>query len=57
MSGHNQVLQELGLNVELHDEVLKYIDRTFQQTVGTQKGRPKGIDYFDNVLRESHGDL
>jgi len=55
MSEHKVVLQELGLNVELHDEVLKYVDRTFQQTVGAQQGKPDGISYFDHVLHESHG--
>ncbi|MDH5186425.1 MAG: double-cubane-cluster-containing anaerobic reductase [candidate division WOR-3 bacterium] len=55
MANHEKMWQELGLDVELHNELLKSIDRTFQQTVGAQKNRPEGMKYFDNVLHESHG--
>jgi len=54
MANHEKMWQELGLDVELHNELLKSIDRTFQQTVGAQKNRPEGMKYFDNVLHESH---
>ncbi|KPK64718.1 3-hydroxyacyl-ACP dehydratase [candidate division WOR_3 bacterium SM23_42] len=55
MTNHEQMWNELGMDVELHKELLRSIDKTFNQTVGAQKNRPAGIDYFDHVLHESHG--
>lgn len=55
MVDHEKMWQELGLDVELHKELLKSIDNTFQRTVGSQDRRPKNIEYFDHVLHESHG--
>ncbi|MEO0081061.1 MAG: double-cubane-cluster-containing anaerobic reductase [candidate division WOR-3 bacterium] len=55
MAEPKQVLEELGLDVKLHDQVLEAIDRTFQATVAAQKDRPREMAYFDRVLHESHG--
>lgn len=55
MSNYEKMWQELGLDVGLHNEVLNYIDRNFQNTVGKQKNRPSAMKYFDNVIHESHG--
>jgi len=55
MSDHEKMWKELGLDVELHKELLQSIDKTFRQTVGSQKNRPKLVKYFDQVLHESHG--
>jgi benzoyl-CoA reductase/2-hydroxyglutaryl-CoA dehydratase subunit BcrC/BadD/HgdB len=55
MSNHEKMWQELGMDVELHKELLQSIDKTFTQTVGSQENRPNGIKYFDHVLHESHG--
>jgi len=56
MPNHEKMWSELGMDVELHKELLQSIDNTFQQTVGDQKNRPEGIKYFDHVLHESHGE-
>jgi benzoyl-CoA reductase/2-hydroxyglutaryl-CoA dehydratase subunit BcrC/BadD/HgdB len=55
MSGSEQVLKDLGLDVALHDQVLAAIDRTFRNTVGAQMNRPEKMTHFDRVLHESHG--
>jgi len=55
MNNYEKMWQELGLDVALHNEVLAYINKGFQNTVGKQKNRPKTMEYFDNVLHESHG--
>lgn len=55
MKNYEQMWKELGMDVELHKELLSSIDKTFKQTVGAQKNRPAGIEYFDHVLHESHG--
>jgi benzoyl-CoA reductase/2-hydroxyglutaryl-CoA dehydratase subunit BcrC/BadD/HgdB len=55
MKNYEQMWKELGMDVKLHKELLSSIDKTFKQTVGAQKNRPAGIEYFDHVLHESHG--
>ncbi len=55
MEDYNKMWQELGLDVPLHNEVLAYINKSFQNTVAKQKNRPKTMSYFDNVIHESHG--
>jgi benzoyl-CoA reductase/2-hydroxyglutaryl-CoA dehydratase subunit BcrC/BadD/HgdB len=55
MPNHEEMWNDLGMDVELHKELLRSIDKTFQQTVGDQENRPEGIKYFDHVLHESHG--
>jgi benzoyl-CoA reductase/2-hydroxyglutaryl-CoA dehydratase subunit BcrC/BadD/HgdB len=55
MVHYERMWQDLDLDVELHKELLKSIDNTFQRTVGSQSMRPKNIEYFDHVLHESHG--
>jgi len=47
--------QDIGLDVPLHKELLASMDKTFKATAGSQKNRPEGMKYFDNVLHESHG--
>uniref|UniRef100_A0A7V0Z5E1 2-hydroxyacyl-CoA dehydratase n=1 Tax=candidate division WOR-3 bacterium TaxID=2052148 RepID=A0A7V0Z5E1_UNCW3 len=54
LNNYEKMWQELGLDVGLHNEVLAYINKGFQNTVGKQKNRPKAMEYFDNVLHESH---
>lgn len=55
MPDHEMMWKELGMDVELHKELLQSIDKTFRQTVGSQENRPKLVRYFDQVLHESHG--
>ncbi len=55
MNQYEKIWQELKLDVELHNELLKTINRTFQETVSAQTFRPQTMKYFDNVLHESHG--
>ncbi len=55
MTKNEQMWKELGLDVELHKELLQSINKTYRQTVGAQENRPTGMEYFDQVLHESHG--
>jgi len=55
MKNYEQMWKELGMDVKLHKELLSSIDKTFKTTVGAQKNRPAGTEYFDHVLHESHG--
>ncbi len=49
MANHEKMWQELGLNVELHKELPRSLDKTFQQTVGIQQKRPEAMRHFDKV--------
>ena len=52
---YEKMWQDIGLDVPLHKELLASMDKTFKATAGSQKNRPEGMKYFDNVLHESHG--
>jgi len=56
MTDHDELLRELGLDVELHHRIFDAIDRNFAKTVLAQKGRPARMAYFDGVIRGAHGD-
>jgi benzoyl-CoA reductase/2-hydroxyglutaryl-CoA dehydratase subunit BcrC/BadD/HgdB len=56
MKNLERMWEELGMDVGLHKELLNSIDKTFKQTVGSQKDRPSRIEYFDHVLHASHGE-
>ena len=34
MTNHEQMWEDLGMDVELHKELLRSIDKTFKQTIG-----------------------
>ncbi len=55
MSDHDELLKDLGLDVELHHRIFDSIDRNFRKTVLAQKGRPERMAYFDGVIRGAHG--
>jgi benzoyl-CoA reductase/2-hydroxyglutaryl-CoA dehydratase subunit BcrC/BadD/HgdB len=52
----DELLKDLGLDVELHHRIFNAVDRSFGKTVLAQKGRPAGMDYFDAVIRGAHGE-
>jgi benzoyl-CoA reductase/2-hydroxyglutaryl-CoA dehydratase subunit BcrC/BadD/HgdB len=55
MSDHDELLKELGLDVELHHKIFDSIDRNFHKTVLAQKNRPERMAYFDGVIHGAHG--
>jgi len=55
MSDHDELLKDLGLDVELHHRIFDSIDRNFRKTVLAQKDRPARMAYFDGVIRGAHG--
>jgi benzoyl-CoA reductase/2-hydroxyglutaryl-CoA dehydratase subunit BcrC/BadD/HgdB len=56
MSGHDELLKELGLDIELHHKIFDSVDRNFRKTVLAQTNRPERMAYFDGVIRGAHGD-
>ena len=55
MARHDELLKELGLDVELHHKIFDSVDRNFRKTVLAQTNRPERMAYFDGVIRGAHG--
>jgi benzoyl-CoA reductase/2-hydroxyglutaryl-CoA dehydratase subunit BcrC/BadD/HgdB len=50
-----QMWEDLGMNLELHDQLLESNDRLFRKTHLWQKNRPAAMKLFDRALHDSHG--
>jgi len=55
MREYEDMWETLGLDVELHKEVLNSIGRNFQERVLSQANRPQLMTYFDEVIHNAHG--
>jgi benzoyl-CoA reductase/2-hydroxyglutaryl-CoA dehydratase subunit BcrC/BadD/HgdB len=55
MDRDDELLKELGLDIELHHKIFDSIDRNYGKTVLAQKNRPAGMAYFDGVIAGAHG--
>jgi len=51
----DELLKDLGLDVDLHHRIFDAVGRSFRETVLAQKNRPARMAYFDGVIREAHG--
>lgn len=47
--------KELGIDSKKHDALMKELPEVFKKVFLTQKGRPKGIAYFDAFVGDIHG--
>lgn len=54
MNQMRQIWQDLGVNLELHDQLLESVTRLHQKTHLSQKNRPKTMDRFDHSFHASH---
>ena len=56
MSQENRKLwQELGINMEIHDQLMGALPEMFAGTFGKLKNRPEGMKYFNMVVGDIHG--
>lgn len=55
MTDNDDLLKNLGLDVELHHKIFDSIDRNFRKTVLAQNNRPGRMAYFDDVIHGAHG--
>ncbi|MGZ5454193.1 MAG: double-cubane-cluster-containing anaerobic reductase, partial [Candidatus Aminicenantales bacterium] len=55
MARSDELLKDLGLDVDLHRRIFDAVDRNFRETVLSQKIRPARMAYFDGVIHEAHG--
>ncbi len=56
MAGHEELWRSLNLDLELHQQILNAIEKSFAEKVLRQPDRPKAMAYFDNVLHGAHGE-
>ncbi len=55
MADYTAMWQALGLNLENHAGLLSVLSEGYKAIYLSQKGRPKGMEYFDFVISEVHG--
>jgi len=47
---------DLGVNLELHDQLMENSSKLHERTHLKQKNRPKKMDFFDHALHSSHAE-
>jgi benzoyl-CoA reductase/2-hydroxyglutaryl-CoA dehydratase subunit BcrC/BadD/HgdB len=52
---YRKMWADLGLNLTAHDGLLEVLGKGYKDIYMTQETRPKGMEYFDFVIREVHG--
>jgi len=55
MTNYLQMWEDLGIDIEKHDALLKVLPAIYQNVYLSQANRPKGMKYFDFVVSEIHG--
>jgi benzoyl-CoA reductase/2-hydroxyglutaryl-CoA dehydratase subunit BcrC/BadD/HgdB len=51
-----QMWNELGINLDLHDELMANTERLHKRTHLSRINRPKRMEYFDHSLHASHAE-
>ena len=52
---YNKMWEELGLDLEAHEQLLNVLGEAYREVFLSQKNRPEGMKYFDFVMSEVHG--
>ena len=55
MSDYKEMWSSMGIDLEAHDSLLKVLGSAYKDIYLRQQNRPKGMEYFDFVVRELHG--
>jgi len=55
LADYTKMWDELGLDLEAHDQLLQALPPTYGEVYMRQENRPKGMEYFDFVVSEIHG--
>lgn len=55
MSDYREMWEELGLDLEAHDQLLAIIPQVYGDVYLSQNNRPEGMSYLDFVMSEIHG--
>lgn len=52
---YTSMWQDLGIDVEAHDGLLKVLGQAYGDIYLSQQNRPQGMEYFNFVMSEIHG--
>lgn len=55
VKAYPEMWKSLGMNVERFEKMRCVLGDVYQKTYLMQENRPKGMDYFDNLIAEIHG--
>ena len=55
MADYRSMWQDLGLDLDTHDQLCAALPPLFEETFLNQTDRPEGMDYFNMVIAEVHG--
>lgn len=55
MADYHKMWEDLGMNVELHDQLCEVLPQAFGDVYLSQENRPEGMDYYNFVVSEIHG--
>ena len=55
MADNHKMWEELGMNLELHDQLCEVLPQAVGDVFLSQENRPEGMDYYDMVVADIHG--
>ena len=55
MADNQKMWEELGMNLELHDQLCQVLPQAVGDVFLSQENRPDGMDYYDMVVADIHG--
>ena len=55
MADNHKMWEELGMNLELHDQLCEVLPQAFGDVFLSQENRPEGMDYYNMVVADIHG--
>ena len=55
MADYRKMWEELGMDLETHDQLCAVLPQAFGDVFLSQKNRPEGMDYYNMVVADIHG--
>ena len=55
MADNQKMWEELGMNLELHDQLCQVLPQAVGDVFLSQENRPDGMEYYDMVVADIHG--
>lgn len=55
MADYRKMWEELGMDVDTHDQLCEVLPQAFGDVYLSQENRPEGMDYYNFVVAEIHG--
>lgn len=55
MADYHKMWEDLGMDVETHDQLCEVLPQAFGDVYMSQENRPEGMDYYNFVVAEIHG--